>query len=226
MKPLVFRSKYIPKISNPYLPPEDEDSQEFESWSNVCQHISSISVYAGTEFLRILRLRETKSTDSVLPVGGIYRLKPRCTYQLIVAQRFFEPPSKIQPHRVDFRCSGAGFLAITQVRRAVGKYDVLPFHFQTEPTGPKSASGVLSIIRESPNGAPLELELLADVRFEFPLIGLLLAGIGAMALVFPEFVTYFGTPKQYESLISRLGTLVYVIGLLDAKSIFDYFRTR
>jgi hypothetical protein len=234
MSPLVFRSKYVPRISNPYLPPGDEDSQEFESWSNVCKHLSTISAYTGTEFLRVLRMRASESASSVVPikgiyhlkpVKGIYHLKPRRSYELLVAQRFFQPPADIHPHKVDFRCSGGGFRALTNVRRAVGKYDVLPFHFQTEPTGPRSASGVLSITRESPNGSPLELELPAQVQFELPVVGLLFAGIGVLALVFPEFVTHFGIPKEYETLISRLGTLLYVIGLLKSKSIFDYART-
>ena len=222
MRPLVLRSKYVPVIENPYLPNTNEAEQEFESWSNTCDLISDVPLYQGMEFLRIVQLDEDVNRGNVAPKESRYSLKPGREYNLRIAQRVFRAPGSIRPHEVKFDSRGRGVRPITQQRRAVGRYDVLSFRFETEKAISRSAAGVLSLVGKMTEGVPFELEILIRVSPEWPIRGMFLATLGGAALLWPELFVQLGIIPEARDIIQRIGTLLFVIGVMDSRSLFDY----
>jgi hypothetical protein len=224
MRPLVLRSKLWPEIQNPYLSGMDEASQEFESWSNVGGLVADIPLYGALEFLKVIGLGSGSDTRRETPRRGVYRLLPNRTYELRIAQRIFRASDIVKPHKTSFTCDGHGLRTITEARRAVGKYDIFTFRFQTEQPGVRTSTGVLSVTGEMADARPLELELLAHVSPQWRLRGAALAVIGAIALLWPELLLHLGADHRMTDLAQRVGTLLFVFGVFDSRSVLEYLR--
>jgi hypothetical protein len=225
MRPLVFKSKYRPAISNPY---EDKDPQnrEVESWSNTCEVVSSIPQYAGVDFFRIVRLVEQITEKQVKPSRSRYRLRPGRTYELQVAQQIFNAPGPITPHTLELRCDGHSIQPMTQRRTAVGKYDLLAFRFYTSETSGRRATGFVSLSAPQPVIHGFSVEMEAEVWPEWRFLTSLGAVIGALAVVYPELASEIFGPSAAPSLIQRIGTILFVISFLDSRSIFSQLLRR
>jgi|SRR5882724_1059205 len=219
MRPLVFQSKYWPKVENPYLPNEQQ-AREFESWSNLCELVAEIPLYASMEFWRIIDMRDEGTDAAIAPEGRRYRLRSDSIYELRVAQQVFRAPELVRPHDLSFEADGHGIHALTQKRRAVGKYDVLSFRFRTAETEGSRRTGMIAVNGDMKPGEPMRLEVLTEIRPRWRLISSVGALVGAIAVLYPEAVSSLGVPTTWKIIVERIGTVLLVISVVDSRSIW------
>jgi hypothetical protein len=225
MRPLVLRSKYWPKIDNPYLP-SDHEAREFSSWSNLCELVAKLPIYTSMEFLRVIDLREERSDTVVAPYGRRYRLRSGLIYELRVAQQIFRASDTVRPHDVSFETDGHALKSLTRKRRAVGKYDVLSFRFRAIDSEGERMAGMLVVSGEMKKGEPLRLEILTESMPRWRVLSSTGAVVGAIAVFYPEAVGVLGVPGEWKHLVEKIGTLLFVVSLIDSKSIWQHLLRR
>jgi hypothetical protein len=226
MRPLVFRSRFWPDINNPYLADHDPDAREFESWSNICQTVAHLPIYAEVDFLRVIEIRDLSDDRRVRPVKNRYRLKADRFYELRLAQQIFRAAAQVAPHTVEFTCDGYGVHAMTRHRNAVGKYDILSFKFRTRQTGGERATGVLAVTGHLTNDETVDLEFTADIRPRWRVLTSLGAVVGVTALMFPNYVASVFPGAPSAGLVEKAAIVLFVVSAIDARSIFSQLLRR
>jgi len=221
MRPLVFGSKFTPNINNPYLSGTESDN-EFISWSNTCDLLTELPMYKDIEFIRIVDLKEEFSNKEVTIHKTRHVLRPGKCYKIRIAQRIFKPVGEVIPHNLNLRCTGKGLEGITQHQMAVGKYDIITFRLHTAETR-QSAAGIATISGTKINKTPLSIELILEVRPKIPILGLTLTALGCLALLFPEYLIHLTKlGADLTNMVQRIGTIFFVIGIIDSRSILEY----
>jgi len=98
----------------------------------------------------------------------------------------------------------------------------LTFRLHTLPSRVRGTA-VIAIGGEMGSAEAIRLELVCDVTPLFPIRGTVVALVGGLILLFPELVVHLAHLQTgIAEFIPRIGTVLFVLGVMDSRSLFDY----
>lgn len=133
MKPLVFGTNFSYEFGNVNFSTTDYYEQDLERFENIISCIKNIELYKGVQFLKIIDLKESKKGIPAPVTDNKYLLREDAEYHLRLYQR--APTLLIEqmkgPNDIAISSDSKYINIIQGKKRAVGKYDILPYSFRT-----------------------------------------------------------------------------------------------
>lgn len=133
MKPLVFGTNFCFKFGNTNFSTTKDYEQDLERFENIISCIENIEFFKDVQFLKIVDLKEIKKEKSVPVDAHHYLLREDVEYQLRIYQTMptYSPEKMKEPNDISISSDSKYINIIQGKKRAVGKYDVLPYIFRT-----------------------------------------------------------------------------------------------
>ena len=187
----------VPKIDNP--PRQGRDGEDLSGWDRIATEVGQLPVFKDYSFFRFASLRDGWYRDIPLKIHEFAKrkaiqLRPGKFYFLELAQKIPFDLAKSEliekPFTVEVTSTNTAMSVFWNVKKVVGKYDLLRFGFQTGSASPEEHAELHVHVKEGhpfDSGQPVMTLSFAVVQTLWERYSLRasqwLSGIGGFALM-------------------------------------------